>query len=240
MAEKIGIILGSGLNSFTNELSKSKILHEDKNSFHNLKIITGKISNKEVILFSGRKHFYEGYDFEKVLGNVNFAREFGIDLLIITNAAGGLNPVFRVSDLMLITSHFNFLKNNFSVLNNTSFYNFDILNKIKEYSLKNKIVLRSGSYCCNSGPMYETKSEIRFLKKIGVDAVGMSTIPEMSAANSYGIKTIAISCITNLLSENATGKTDHEEVLVAGKNAGKNFSGLLKNIISLSQDLIKL
>jgi purine-nucleoside phosphorylase len=237
LADKIGIILGSGLNEFVKELTFPEKLFEENESFHKLSVVSGKILKKEVLLFSGRKHFYEGYDNNSVFSNVNFAKEFGVTLLIITNAAGGINSVFRISDLMLITSHFNFIKKKFIDENNSSFYNKNIQNKIKNYSLKEKIVLRSGSYCCNPGPMYETKSEIKFLKKVGVDAVGMSTVPEIILANNFGIRTIAISCITNLLKENESGKTDHEEVIVAGKNAYKKFSGLLKLIISKSSEL---
>lgn len=237
MADKIGIILGSGLNEFVKELSFPETLFEENESFHKLSVTSGKILNKEVLLFSGRKHFYEGYDNISVFSNVNFAKEFGVTLLIITNAAGGINPVFRISDLMIITSHFNFVKKKFIYENNSTFYNKNILNKIKNFSLKEKIVLRNGSYCCNPGPMYETKSEIKLLKKIGVDAVGMSTVPEVILANNLGIKTIAVSCITNLLTESESGITDHKEVIVAGKNAYNNFSGLLKLIISKSSEL---
>lgn len=238
LADKIGIILGSGLNEFVKELSFQKVLFEDNESFHKLKILSGKILNKKVIMFSGRKHFYEGFDNNSVFSNVNFAKEFGINLLIITNAAGGINPIFNISDLMLITSHFNFIGKNLNCENTSTFYNKNFLDKIKKYSLREKIVLRSGSYCCNPGPMYESKSEIKFLKKIGADAVGMSTVPEIILANKYGIKTIAISCITNLLSESESSKTYHEEVIVAGKNAYKNFTALIKLLISKSTELI--
>lgn len=238
MADKIGIILGSGLNEFVKELSFPKILFEDNESFHKPRVISGKILNKNVLLFSGRKHFYEGYDNDSILNNVNFAKDYGVNLLIITNAAGGLNPAFNISDLMLITSHINFIRKNFNDKNNSAFYSKSIIEIIKKYSLREKIVLRSGVYCCNSGPMYESKSEIKFLKKIGADAVGMSTIPEVITATKIGIKTIAVSCITNLLTENESGITDHKEVVIAGKKAYKNFSGLLKLIISNSSELI--
>ena len=99
-------------------------------------------------------------------------------------------------------------------------------------SRKEKINLRYGSYCCNKGPNYETKSEIRFLKKLGIDAVGMSTVPEILYASTLGIKTLAISCITNILSEHSPYETKHEEVIEAGKNSYLNFSKLLRTIIS--------
>lgn len=234
----IGIILGSGLSNFTNELKSSKIIYEDKNSFHKFKILFGKIDKKNIILFSGRRHFYEGYDEAKVLENVNIANELGVELLIITNAAGGINTHFKVSDLMLITSHLNFLNKLISFKKNSILYDKKIIDRIKEFAKEEKINLRYGSYCCSTGPMYETRSEIKFLSKLGIDAVGMSTIPEVIYANKLGIKTIAISCITNLLSHSSNNITNHYEVIEAGKNAYTNFSKLLKKIISNSSELI--
>ncbi len=234
----VGIILGSGLNKFAQEISNPNIIREDKNSFHNLKIHSGKINGDEVILFSGRRHFYEGFGKEEVLENVELAKELGLKLLVVTNAAGGINKNFRVSDLMLITSHFNFINKSFPAKNITVCYETRLLNKVKSLAMEEKINLRSGSYCCSTGPMYETKSEIRFLSKLRADAVGMSTVPEILFANHNGIKTVGISCITNLLSENSRSITNHEEVLEAGKNSYANFSKLLKKIIGKSSEFL--
>lgn len=232
MNRKIGIILGSGLNRFSDELTSPNLIYQDRNSFHNLEILSGKINKTEVVLFSGRRHFYEGFPAEKVLFNVNKAIELGLNFLIITNAAGGINRNFRVSDLMLITSHLNFQHNAVISKRSPVLYTKEMLVEIKNISKKEKINLRSGSYCCNTGPNYETKSEIRFLSKLGIDAVGMSTVPEILYANNSGIETLGISCITNILSEVSSGETKHEEVLEAGKNSFNNFSRLLKEIIS--------
>lgn len=239
MSIKIGIILGSGLNKFTEELIDSKVVFEDDNSFHKLKILSGKIEKEEIILFSGRRHFYEGYSGKKILENVKLAKEFGIKLLIITNAAGGLNSTFCVSDLMIITSHLNFIQTKIPCLRNQILYDRVILETVKKLSIKEKIVLKSGSYCCSSGPMYETKAEIRLLTKYGIDAVGMSTIPEIIYANKSGIKTLAFSCITNLLTESSTDITNHEEVIEAGNKAYFNFSKLIKSVISNSAEIIQ-
>ncbi|MBK8550946.1 MAG: purine-nucleoside phosphorylase [Ignavibacteria bacterium] len=230
MKTKTGIILGSGLNKFAEELASPELLYEDNSSFHKLKVISGKINDENVVLFSGRRHFYEGYSNDKILENVNFAKDLGVNRLIITNAAGGINKNFKVSDLMLITSHYNFLS--FNVNSSVpSLYSKDTISSIRDLAMEEKISLKYGSYCCLSGPSYESKSEIRFLNKIGVDAVGMSTVPEILYANKLGIKTIAISCITNMLSEQARHITNHEEVIEAGIKSYANFSGLLKKII---------
>ncbi|MCY7361153.1 MAG: purine-nucleoside phosphorylase [Ignavibacteria bacterium] len=238
MNNKIGIILGSGLNDFAKELIKSKIIFEDSSGFHNLKVLSGYINGKAIILFSGRKHFYEGYSSDEVFRNITLAKEFGVSLLIITNAAGGLNTRFKVSDIMLINSHFNFINKRFYLKKNLQNYEKDKILKIKNLAIKDKIILREGSYCSSIGPAYETKAEIRYLNNIGIDAVGMSTIPEILFANNFGIKTIGISCITNLLRENAFGITNHEEVIEAGKNSYRIFSKFLKTLISNSTDLI--
>lgn len=231
---KTGVILGSGLNRFSEELSSPELIHEDENSFHKLKVFTGDIDDNKVALFAGRRHYYEGYSKEKILENVNIANELGIKLLIITNAAGGINKNFNVSDLMLITSHLNFNNSGISFRKNINIYDERKSMAVKELAADADIFIQTGSYCCLSGPMYETKSEIKFLSKLGIDAVGMSTVPEILYANSLGIKTIGISCITNLLSENSEKLTTHEEVVEAGNNAYKNFSALLKILIANS------
>lgn len=238
MINKIGIILGSGLNKFSDELLSPEIISEDNTTFHKVKVLRGKINDKEIILFSGRRHSYEGYSIDEILENINTAKELGVNFLIITNAAGGINTGFKVSDLMLITSHLNFITTKFTSKNHSVVYDKRTVNKIKEFASHEKINLKSGSYCSLTGPMYETKSEIRFLTKIGIDAVGMSTIPEILCANTLGLKSIAISCITNLLSENLNTVTNHKEVVEAGNNAYDNFTKLLKKIISKSSELV--
>lgn len=235
---KLGIILGSGLNKFTEELSAPKVIYEDKESFHKLKVLSGKIDYEDVILFSGRRHYYEGNNSDIILKNVRIAKELGVNFLIITNAAGGINNNFRVSDLMLITSHINFLNHRIPSVSNRIIYDKKIIDGIKKLSLEDKINLRYGSYCCMNGPMYESHSEIRFLTKFGIDAVGMSTIPEIIYANAIGIKTLALSCITNLLSETSMTATNHEEVIEAGKNAYTNFSKLIRKIIIKSPEIL--
>ncbi|HMQ69896.1 MAG TPA: purine-nucleoside phosphorylase [Ignavibacteria bacterium] len=226
-----GIILGSGLGKLTEELSSPELIYEDNSGFHKIKILKGKICGKDVAVFSGRRHYYEGYSAGKILENVSIAKKLGIKLLIITNAAGGLNKNFKVSDLMLITSHLNFLKIKIPKINSGPLYDKEIINKVRAIAYDEKIGLRYGSYCCLTGPVYESRSEIKYLLKYGIDAVGMSTVPEVLYANSLGIKTIAISCITNKVTEQSKNITNHDEVIEAGKNSYKNFSGLVKKIV---------
>lgn len=226
----MGVILGSGLNKFSDEIENGKILFKDNSGFHKRRIIKGSINKKPVIVFEGRSHFYEGYTNEIVCQNVNKAIEFGVTNLIITNAAGGVNLTFNVADLMLITSHID-LMNRKTFLPNRTCYTEKSLKNILAQARNENLNLRKGVYAAFSGPCYETQSEIKFLRKIGADAVGMSTIPEILYAKKNGIDVIGISCITNLLRLNPSGKTEHSEVVEAGKSAFNNFSKLLKAIV---------
>ena len=229
---KIGIVLGSGLNEFANELENPQLIFKDLSGAHQKKIKSGNIDNKQVVIFEGRNHLYEEKNLDKILFNVNKAKELDIQLMIITNAAGGLNSRFQVSDLMLMTSHLNLLNTRIPSGKNQNYYDKDIIEKVKELGKINKIKLHTGVYCATPGPMYETSAEINFFSFTGVDAVGMSTIPEIIYANKLGIKTIAISCITNMLSSVSCEITEHDDVITAGKKAYPSFSKLTKAIIS--------
>lgn len=239
MKNTVAVILGSGLNNFKKELTNPVILSESDEGFHKIEILAGKIGKKDVILFTGRKHIYEGYRINEVLENVINSNKYGVNFLIITNAAGGLNPNFQISDLMLITSHLNINSGRITFTGNKNIYNKNILTKIKLLAQHKKKKLRTGYYCSTYGPAYETKSEIRMLRKLGIDAVGMSTIPEILYSAETGIHAIGISCITNILTESHNGLTEHAEVVKAGKESYNNFSGLLKLIIKYSGELIK-
>jgi purine-nucleoside phosphorylase len=207
------IILGSGLDNIASYFDKIEILKEDKKGVHHKRIYTALNRNKIKILFiSGRKHYYEGFENEGLVENISFAREQGIKYLVITNAAGGINNNFDITDLMLIRSYisFNTLLNKYQKNIYIDNYLYEQLSTI---SKKNKILLHEGNYGYFTGPAYETPAEIRFLKKIGIDAAGMSTIPELSSALTNNIKVIAISVITNLLKENIYSKTAHNSVI---------------------------
>lgn len=230
--KKIGIILGSGLDKFSKELKNPALIFEDTVGIHHKRITRGIISEKEVVIFQGRNHFYETPLQNKIYFNVNNAKELGLDLLIITNAAGGINPNFKVSDLMLITSHINLMFRNISFKKNNNLYDKNLIEWVKDIAQKNKIKLQTGTYISLTGPAYETNSEIRMEKKFKFDAAGMSTIPEVLFANKLGIKTLALSCITNKLSSSSGNIINHSEVIEAGKIAYKNFSKLLKSIIN--------
>ena len=198
----------------------------------------GTLFGNDVILFSGRRHFYEGYTPEEILFFVRMAHVQKAELLIISNAAGGVNPSLMVSDLMVITSFVNFIKSVFPFNRSNCTLNREKLDIIKELGLKNFLNLKFGTYCSNSGPNYETRSEIRFLLNAGIDAIGMSTVPEIITGNSLGMKVIGISCISNLLSENAQFETNHEEVVEAGNASYDKFSKLIDLILNNSKRFV--
>ncbi len=229
--QKIGIILGSGLSKFRNELTNQNVIYSELGGIHEKQVIEGKLNNNSVVLFTGRNHFYETYSKEKVFRNVSLAKDLNIDFLIVTNAAGGLNPQFNISDLMLIKSHINFFQKPLIESQKVEF-SPDIIKWAKDCAIRNKIKIYEGCYYASSGPVYETQAEINFIKKSGADSVGMSTIPDILRANELGIKTLGISCITNLLHYGMNAKVTHDEVVSAGAKAYKVFSNYLNALIN--------
>jgi purine-nucleoside phosphorylase len=226
---KIGIILGSGLKDFHREIKNPKVIYREPGRIHDKKVFEGLLSGKKVYIFTGRNHFYEFNSSEKVLRNITIARELELNLLILTNAAGGLNKNYKVSDFMFIKSYINLIKN--PVVSKNIKTDSGLVDWAYECALRLSLPVHTGNYFATTGPVYETISEIKFLKKIKADAAGMSTIPEILKATEYGIKTLAISCITNLLSEYNKSIVTHNEVLNAGKKSYLNFSKLLKLLI---------
>lgn len=235
---KTAIILGSGLSKISNELLKPRVIYSDKDGFHKAQAIEGQLFGKDVIVFSGRRHFYEGYTTEEILFFVKMAHENGVKLLIVSNAAGGINPSLKISDLMVITSFVNLMKLTFPgkiCITHDSRKN----GILKEIGLSSKLNLKFGTYCCNSGPAYETRSEIKFFKKYGIDAIGMSTAPEIIAARNLGIEVLGISCISNTLSENTEFETNHEEVVLACNSAYGRFSKLIELILAKDEEIVQ-
>jgi len=227
----LAVVLGSGLGEFISELPGIDIISEDNNGIHSKLVFTSEISNKKVLFFSGRKHFYEGYGPEEITANMKTAAEMGVKNVLITNAAGGLNPSFAVGDMMLLKSHLNL--NQKLIFKETHFpYSKELYDIIALAAKSLLINMYEGVYCCSSGPAYETKAEIRALKKIGCDAVGMSTIPEVFEAKSLGMNVAAVSVITNLLKENDLAPTSHEHVLAAASGASRPLFEVIKYLLN--------
>lgn len=246
----ISIILGSGLGNFASSVEKllsintSTLLNYPKSTVagHNGYIHFATYSNKKMLLFEGRIHFYEGHSIDKTLLPVFITKYLSIPNLLMTNAAGGINPDFIPGDLMIIKD--------FNSLFIKKFYckKFGIsmpeaTNKIREYPDKNlylkllnagykeKVYLKEGSYFWTSGPSYETPAEIKMMKKFGFDAVGMSTVQEILMASMLNINSIGISCITNMAAGIVNQKLNHTEVIETGKSVEEKFCRLVKRFV---------
>jgi purine-nucleoside phosphorylase len=247
---KVAIILGSGLGPLAEEVTDAKIIpYQNIPNFkvpkivgHSGELVIGKLSGVEVVVQKGRWHFYEGYSLNEVVLPVRVYKELGIENIIITNAAGGVNQSFNVSDLMLITDHLNLMGANplMGPAGKLFGTQFPDMSQVYDLSLRNialavakaqNLNLQTGVYGALTGPSYETPAEIRMLRTLGADAVGMSTVPEAISARHRGMKVLGISCITNM----AAGVTDqtlsHEEVKLAADQSMSKFINLLTGIV---------
>jgi len=227
----LGLILGSGIDLSDEIISNKQIISEESSGIHDKVIYTATIDCNNIIVFKGRKHFYEGYSIGEICSNINIAAGHKVKNILITNAAGGINENFIEGDIMMINSHINF---NSKLKNKKNFnpYNTSLRNKFRKVCIENKIKFHEGVYGCLSGPTYETKSEIRMLKKIGADAMGMSTVPEVIESFSSGINVIAVSVITNLLRENNVEKADHNNIVLTAQKASQSLNLAIKNLLS--------
>ena len=247
---EIGIILGSGLGDFADNLeNKINIKYEEIPHFkhssvegHKSQLVFGKINNKNLIIMQGRIHYYEGYSMNDVVFPIKVMKKLGVKTLIITNAAGGINENFSIPDLMLIKDHINFLGTNPLIGANDSTLGTrfpdmsDIYDKILRGMVKNcakkiGLDLKEGIYLATTGPSYETPAEVRMFKILGADAVGMSTVPEAIIANYCGIKVIGISCITNFAAGLNPENLNHKEVIEESAIIKDKFIKLLNEIV---------
>jgi purine-nucleoside phosphorylase len=238
---KIGIILGSGLGSFVESLNGDVVSYSSIKGFPKTTVEGHKGFLKiteHAAVMAGRFHFYEGWDMDDVILPVFVLAKFGIEKLIVTNAAGGINETFKPGDLVLIKDHINLMGGNplIGKNNNSLGPRFPDMSETYSRSFMNtafKVMpsLKTGVYAAMSGPSYETPAEIRMLKILGADMVGMSTVPEVTAANYAGLKILGISCITNMASGIQEGALSHDEVVETGKRTASMFKKLLTGII---------
>lgn len=246
---EIGIILGSGLGDFVDNFEYVSMPYSEIPGFetstiqgHAGKLVFAEISGKRVVLMQGRYHFYEGHLMQSIAYPVKVMKKLGVKTLIITNAAGAINKKFKPADLMIITDHINLMGTNPLIgLNDEDFgtrfpdmsevYKKDLI-KIAEKSAKEiRIHVQKGVYAACTGPSYETPSEIKMLRKMGADAVGMSTAPEAIIANYCGIKVLGISCLTNYAAGIQKTPLSHQEVIESANIAKEKFQSLLLKIL---------
>jgi purine-nucleoside phosphorylase len=246
----LGIILGSGLGGLVNELEKQiRIPYGQIPQFpistvegHSGELIFGYLNKVPVLAMSGRFHYYEGYGMREVVFPIQVMKLLGIERLIVTNAAGGLNPDFEAGDLMLIEDIISLLPDNplrgkndnklgprFPDMSEP--FDLDWVQQAMSISKELAINLKTGVYIGVQGPKLETKAEIRYMRVIGGDAVGMSTVPEIIAAHHIGMKVIAFSVITNESIPKIAKEFTHEEVVSVANRAGEKLVGLVKAIV---------
>ena len=245
ISPEVAIVLGSGLGPFAKEvqgaieLPYKSIPHFKEPSVvgHEGKLVIGTIKGTPVIVQQGRWHYYEGHSMDEVAIPVRTFAALGVKTIILTNAAGGVNLKFKVSDLMVITDHINLMANNplkghSAKIFGTQFPDMsDKALRTLVLKLGKNLKLKQGVYAALSGPNYETPAEIRMLRTLGVDAIGMSTVPEAIAARHLGMKVIGISCITNMAAGVTNKKLHHDEVKEAANNSMKKFVKLLKSVV---------
>ncbi len=249
---KVGIILGSGLGRVADEIGgKIVINYRDIPGFpgptvqgHKGELVAGRLGEKMIVVFNGRFHYYQGFSLQDVTLPVRIAKRMGVENLIITNASGGINSDFKPGDIMLINDHINYMGVNPLVgedpltfgpifVDLSEPYDTGLMEKTKEIARQNSSIgeLKEGVYLATSGPSYETKAEISFFKKIGADAVGMSTVPEVIVAAQEGLTVLGISVITNMACGIARGALTHEEVLETMSKTSERMILLLKEVI---------
>lgn len=247
---EIGLILGSGLGELANEADNAVVVpYEDIPEFpvstvegHAGQLVYGDLGGKKVLAMQGRFHYYEGYSMQEVTFPVRVMKALGVGSLVVTNAAGGVNEDFTPGDLMIITDHINMIGVNplhgpndnelgprFTDMSNA--YNKEYQRLIEEAASEQDVTVQKGVYMGLSGPTYETPAEVRMVRTLGGDAVGMSTVPEVIVANHAGIKVAGISCITNFaagMQENL----NHDEVVEVTTRVRETFKSLVKAVIS--------
>ena len=244
------IILGTGLGSLVNEITdKYEIEYKDIPNFplstvegHSGKLIFGKLGNKEIMAMQGRFHFYEGYSMKEVTFPVRVMRELGIKTLFVSNAAGGMNPDFLIGDLMIINDHINFFPEHPLRGKNIPYgdrfpdmstaYDKQLIAMAKEIAAEKGIRVVEGVYLGTQGPTFETPAEYRMFHRMGGDAVGMSTVPEVIVARHCGIRVFGISVITDLGIEGIVVECSHEEVQKAADEAQPKMTTIFREIIN--------
>ena len=248
---KLAIILGSGLGNFADRLENPQNIPTSKIPNYPVSTVEGhagiwvygKIHDKNVIAVKGRVHYYEGYSLDKVTFSIKLLATLGIEYLIITNAAGSLNPMIRPGDLMLIDDHINLFHKNPLIGQNSKIaadrfidmsnpYDPILMKLAKQTALDLQIGLKSGVIVSSTGPTYESAAEVKMMQKMGGDAGTMSTVPEVIVANQCKMKVLGISCITNLATGLSTKKLDHQEVTETAGIVADKFQNLVAEIIN--------
>lgn len=246
----VAVVLGSGLGAFADRvdhpiaMNYADIPHWPAAAVvgHAGRLVVGSVAGRRVAVLSGRVHYYEGHDLRTVTFAIRVLAALGVRTLLLTNAAGGVNTAFSEGSLMVIDDHINLLGSNPLVGANDERFGVRFPDMSEVYSRRLRgiadaaaaaagIPITHGVYVAVHGPSYETPAEIRYLRTIGADAVGMSTVPEAIAARHMGLEVLGISCITNMAAGVLPQPLDHDEVMETARRVGAQFMALLEGII---------
>lgn len=250
---RIGIILGSGLNDLADSVQKADIIpYSDLPNWpistvhgHAGRLVLGELERQTVFIMQGRIHFYEGYSMSQITLPVRVMQRLGLEIMIVTNAAGGVNPGFTPGDVMLITDHLNLIgMTGFNPLMGPNLdelgprfpdmsqaYDRILMDAARKAAAQNNITLLEGVYCALSGPSFEGPADLRFLHMIGADAVGMSTVPEVIVARHGDLRVLGFSGISNKASLDGSAVTTHEEVIEAGKVIAPKLEKIIRGVL---------
>jgi purine-nucleoside phosphorylase len=254
---EIAVVLGSGLGAFADTLDEAQSLNyhdipgwpRSTAAGHAGKLVIGRIEGRNVAVLAGRAHLYEGYTAEQAVFGLRTLYLMGVESVILTNAAGGINPAFGPGQLVLISDHINLLGQNPLTGPNDDSLGPRFPDMSEAYSRKFREIAKTvgkemdldlpeGVYAAVPGPSYETPAEIRYLRAIGADLVGMSTVPETIAANHMGMNVLGISCVTNFAAGVIDQKLDHKEVLEVGERVKGTISKFLKRAAPLLKKVV--
>jgi len=250
---RIGLILGSGLGGLADEIEQpDRIPYSDIPDFptstvmgHTGRLVIGRLENQTVMVMQGRAHYYEGYSMAQVTFPVRVMQRLGIEILIVTNAAGAINPNYQAGEVMLITDHIGLIGmtgNNplrgpnidelgprFPDMSQP--YDHKLIQIARDVANRHQMPLHEGVYASLSGPSFESPADLRFLRTIGADAVGMSTAPEVIVARHGGTRVLGFSGISNKANLDGSTLTTHEEVLAAGKMIVPTLTTLIRGVL---------
>jgi len=246
----VGIVLGTGLGGLVKEIeTEHEIDYSGLPHFplstvesHKGRLIFGTVNGKKVVAMQGRFHYYEGYTMQQIVYPVRVMKYLGVKTLLVSNACGGMNPLFRRGDVMIMVDHINLLGDNPLIGKNyeelgprfpdmSEAYSRELIKLAEEVALENKIRIQKGVYVAVPGPNLETKAEYRFLRGIGADVVGMSTVPENIAANHMGMRVLGVSIVTDECFPESLKPVNVEEIIAAAVEAEPKMTLIMKEVI---------
>jgi purine-nucleoside phosphorylase len=247
-APEVALILGSGLGDLADAASEPTVVEgtdipgypASTVSGHHGRLVFGTLEGTRMVFVQGRVHLYEGYDVRSLTMPVRLVHALGADRMVVTNSAGGINRTFRPGTLMFITSHLNLafatpVVGDAEGGRDRPYYDAAWTNRAEQVALGLGLEVRRGTYAWMLGPSYETPAEVRALERMGGDAVGMSTVPEVLQAHSLGMRVVGLSTITNPAAGLAEGALDHDDVLAVGEQVRGDLMELVRGIVRVGE-----